>query len=27
VRPMEVAYDTAPLLYSWNELQELLSDP
>lgn len=27
VRPMEVAYDAAPLLYSWNELQELLSDP
>ena len=27
VRPMEVTYDTAPLLYSWNELQELLSDP
>jgi hypothetical protein len=27
VRTMEVAYDTAPLLYAWNELQELLSDP
>ena len=27
VRPMEVVYDMAPLLYSWNELQELLSDP
>ena len=27
VRPMEVAYDQAPLLYSWNELQELLSYP
>ena len=27
VRPMEVAYDRAPILYSWNELQELLSDP
>jgi hypothetical protein len=26
VRPMEVAYDSAPLLYSWNELQELLSE-
>lgn len=27
VRPMEVAYETSPLLYAWNELQELLSDP
>ncbi len=26
IRPMEVIYDVAPLLYSWNELQELLGD-
>jgi hypothetical protein len=25
VRPREVGYDQAPLVYAWNELQEILS--
>jgi hypothetical protein len=27
VRPKEVGFDQAPLMYAWNELQEMLSDP
>jgi len=27
VRPKEVGFDQAPLMYAWNELQEMLNDP
>jgi hypothetical protein len=27
VRPREVGFDQAPLMYAWNELQEMLGDP